>query len=72
MASHGPGVTEVRKAIKTARRLMGMLQGTMGLEGQGLDLGTDWGRKAYRDCKKRMIRQILGYTKGIDDDARTT
>jgi hypothetical protein len=42
-----------RKAIKTARRLVGMLQGTMALEGQGLD----WGTLAY--FRKRTAKEIL-------------
>jgi hypothetical protein len=44
----------IRKAILDARRLAAMLQGTMGLEGQGLD------RKSLRAVKKQMTRRLLG------------
>lgn len=43
----------VRKAIQEAKGLVGLLQGTMSLEGQGLD------RVAMRQVKKRMIRRLL-------------
>jgi hypothetical protein len=43
----------VRRAVREANRLVGVLQGTMSLESQGLD-----GRK-LRQIKKQMIHRLL-------------
>lgn len=43
----------LRKIIKEARYLTGIVQGTMGLEGQGLD------GRALRQIKKRIIQRLL-------------
>jgi hypothetical protein len=55
MAMPPPPTTtfDVREAIIDANRLIGILQGTMSLEGQGLN-----GRK-LREIKKQMIRRLL-------------
>lgn len=45
--------SDVRKAIREANRLAGILQSTMSLEGQGLE-----GRE-FREVKRHMIRRIL-------------
>jgi len=42
-----------RQAISTAREINGMLQATMGLEGQGLD------RKAQRELKRDTVAELL-------------
>ena len=46
----------LRKAVAEANSLIGILQGTMSLEGQGLDKGE------MRQVKKRMIRRLLQVT----------
>lgn len=38
--ARGPTRQDVRRALLVARRVTRMLQGTMGLEGQGLDKGS--------------------------------
>jgi hypothetical protein len=43
----------LRRAIRKARRLTGMLQGTMGLEGQGLD------KQTLRRMKRLTIQDLL-------------
>ena len=48
-----PSMEESKRAIRKAKKLMGMLQGTMGLEGQGLD------RKTLREMTKRTARELL-------------
>ncbi len=53
MASRKP---KLAHAIWEANRLLGMLQGTMSLEGQGLS------KNDLRQIKKRMIRRLLGST----------
>jgi hypothetical protein len=42
-----------RQALRKAKRITGMLQGTMGLEGQGLDKRTLWG------MTKQTARELL-------------
>lgn len=44
---------ELRQAIKKARKLVAMLQGTMGLEGQGLDA------KTLREFRREAIAHLL-------------
>ena len=44
---------EVRKAIRTGQKISVMVQGTMGLEGQGLD------RKSLHTLKNKTIRRLL-------------
>lgn len=44
----------VRQAISTAKEINGMLQGTMGLEGQGLD------GKTLRNLKRDTLADLLG------------
>lgn len=48
---------EVRDAIRKARKLMGMVQGTMGLEGAALD------RKTLRAMTKEATYELLGIRK---------
>ncbi len=43
----------VRRAISTAKEINSMLQGTMGLEGQGLD------GKTLRDLKRDTVADLL-------------
>jgi hypothetical protein len=43
----------LREIIEEANRIVKMLQGTVSLEGQGLD------KQALRQIKKRVIRRIL-------------
>lgn len=43
----------LRKAIRRAKVVVSMLQGTMGLEGQGLD------RKTLREMRRQTIRDLL-------------
>jgi hypothetical protein len=45
---------EIVFAIRKARQLVAMLQGTMGLEGQGLD------RKTLRELRRDAILEWLG------------
>lgn len=53
-----PNTTQdLRKVVRKARQIMAMLQGTMGLEGQGLD------RKILRDMKKRTISDLLAMSR---------
>jgi hypothetical protein len=47
------GQNAVRKAVAEANRLAGVLQGTMSLEGQGLD-----GRKLHQ-IKRQMVHRLL-------------
>jgi hypothetical protein len=55
-----PDVTQdrqnVRLAIRKARMITGMVQGTMSLEGQGLD------KKTLRKLNRRTLLDILGRT----------
>ena len=44
---------ERKRAVRKARRITRMLQGTMGLEGQGLD------RKTLREMTKKTARELL-------------
>lgn len=44
---------ELRQAIRKAKKLVAMLQGTMGLEGQGLD------RKTLREFRREAIAHLL-------------
>ena len=44
---------ELRQAIKKAKKLVAMLQGTMGLEGQGLD------RRTVREFRREAIAHLL-------------
>jgi hypothetical protein len=53
-AAMSAGKQEVRDAIRFARWINGHLQGTMSLEGRGLD------RKTLRVIKRRTIRKMLG------------
>ena len=46
--------SEFRKVAEEAANLLGILQGTMSLEGQGLD------RVELRRLKRRMVRRLLG------------
>lgn len=46
--------SELRKIAIEAKSLVGMVQGTMALEGQGLDKAT------LRRLKRRMVRRLLG------------
>jgi hypothetical protein len=46
--------SEVRRAVRDARRVTNMLQGTMSLEGQGLD------GKTLRELKRTTILELLG------------
>jgi hypothetical protein len=46
--------SELRKVAEEAANLLGILQGTMSLEGQGLD------RIELRRLKRRMVRRLLG------------
>lgn len=43
----------MRRVIRSARRITGMLQGTMGLEGQGLD------KQTLRKMKRLTIEDLL-------------
>jgi hypothetical protein len=43
----------IRQAIRKARRITGMLQGTMGLEGQALD------KQTLRRMKRLTIEDLL-------------
>ena len=43
----------LRQAILQARKITAMLQGTMGLEGQGLD------RKFLREMRQATVRELL-------------
>ena len=43
----------IRKAIQKSHRLASMLQGTMGLEGQGLD------RKALKQIRKQTAKELI-------------
>jgi hypothetical protein len=45
--------SDVRRAVREANRLAGVLQGTMSLESQGLD-----GRKLHQ-IKRQMVRRLL-------------
>jgi len=45
--------SDVRKAIREAKTLANILQGTMSLEGQGLE-GRD-----FREVKRHIIKRIL-------------
>jgi hypothetical protein len=49
----GDDLDEVRKAIAEANRLAGYLQGTMSLEGQGLD------REKLRTIQEKMVLRLL-------------
>ncbi len=51
-------VEKRKQALRRAKRITRMLQGTMGLEGQGLD------RKTLRELTKRTARELLGITDG--------
>ena len=44
---------ELKQAIKKAKKLVAMLQGTMGLEGQGLDF------KTLRKLRRKAIAHLL-------------
>ena len=44
---------ELKRAIKKAKKLVAMLQGTMGLEGQGLDF------KTLRKLRRKAIAHLL-------------
>jgi hypothetical protein len=48
-----PNRQMIRVALKKARKVSAMLQGTMGLEGQGLD------RATLREMTKRSAREYL-------------
>ena len=48
-----PWYARARAALRKAKRISGMLQGTMGLEGQALD------RQSLRMMTKRTAREIL-------------
>ncbi len=44
---------KIREAIKDSRRLVGILQGIISLEGQGLN------RKTYREMKRKILLKLL-------------
>jgi hypothetical protein len=48
---------EARQAIRKARKLVGMVQGTMGLEGLALD------KKTLKDLTKETTYELLGISK---------
>lgn len=47
-------MSELRKSITEANRLVIYLQGTMSLEGQGMD------KRRFREIKRLMLRRLLG------------
>jgi len=53
-ASARTKIQNYRRALEQARKITGMLQGTMGLEGQGLD------KKTLKIMTKRTARELLG------------
>jgi hypothetical protein len=57
-------MTRYRQAIRIAKRITGMLQGTMGLEGQALD------RKTLKQMSRQTTNELLGKRSSYKDGGR--